>query len=132
LERRLNRVVHFLFLSLLVLVIVLCILLAYRQLSIDYSLTLVFFNLFFISLFFQLSGSLKIKIGMLACGNIIGLMWNYFFQTVFRTGSDILGASLNVFFNMIYPILTLMWMVPFWSLSLSILPKPTNNVVCSA
>lgn len=106
----------------------LCLVLAYRHLNIESSITLTVFNLFFISLFYQLSGGLTRKASILACGNIIGLVWNYVFQNVANTGSMVFGISFNVFFSVIYPLLTLTWIVPFWSLSLSILPKPPSNV----
>jgi hypothetical protein len=112
--------------------IVLCLVLAYRNLNIESSITLTVFNLFFISLFYQLNGSLIQKAAILTCGNILGLMWNYVFQNVSVTGSEIFGISFNVFFSVIYPLLTLTWIVPFWSLSLSILPKPRSIIRPSA
>jgi hypothetical protein len=95
-------------------------------------ITLTVFNLFFISLFFKLSGSLTRKAAILTCGNMLGLLWNYVFQNVAAKGSGIFGVSFDVFFSIIYPLLTLTWIVPFWSLSLSILPKPHSTVNSSA
>jgi hypothetical protein len=33
------------------------------------------------------------------------------------------GKSFDAFYTVIYPLLNLMWIVPFWSLSLGVLPK---------
>lgn len=126
-ENRFNRLVNLLLVVLLVLVITLCLVLAYRQLNIESLLTLAVFNLFFVSLFFRLRGSLIRKAAILACGNIIGLTWNIVFQNVSLTGSQLFGVSFEVFFSLIYPLLTLTWIVPFWSLGLSILPKPQTE-----
>jgi hypothetical protein len=121
--------VHFLATVLLALAITLCLVLAYRHLNIESCLTLIFFNLFFISLFYQLNGGLTRKAAILTCGNILGLTWNYVFQNVSYTGSMIFGVSFNVFFSVIYPLLSLTWIVPFWSLSLSVLPKPPDRIM---
>jgi hypothetical protein len=124
LEGRLGRLVHLLEITLFALVIVLCLVLAYRRLNLESFVTLTAFNLFFISLFFWLSGSLTRKAVILTCGNILGLIWNYIFLHVAATGSGLFGISFDVFFSVIYPLLTLTWIVPFLSLSLSVLPNP--------
>jgi len=36
------------------------------------------------------------------------------------------GKMFDAFYTVIYPFLNLMWIVPFWSLSLSILPRMQN------
>jgi hypothetical protein len=124
LAQRYNRLVHFLATIIFALAITLCLVLAYRHLNIESEITLTVFNLFFISLFYQLNGSITRKAAILTCGNILGLTWNYVFQNVSSSGSIIFGVSFNIFFSVIYPLLSLIWIVPFWSLSLSVLPKP--------
>jgi hypothetical protein len=103
--------------------IILCIVASFRFVNLQSTVTLIIFNLFFISLFFQLHGSPTLKVGMLTAGNILGLFWNLFFYYFSLAGYEYFGVSFNAFFTLIYPILNLMWIVPFWSLSLSFLPK---------
>jgi hypothetical protein len=81
------------------------------------------FNVFFASLFFQLNGSRIIKTVILATGNLLGLFWSWLFQNLASVGYGFFGDSSNVVFSIVYPILTLLWMVPFWSISLSFLPR---------
>ena len=118
-----NRVIHHLLIILLILVSALCLLFSYRLFNPESCVTLIIFNVFFVTLFFQLRGKLLTKTALLTTGNTIGLLWNYLFQEISSTGSDLLGPSSTVFFSLAYPILTLLWIVPFWSLSLSCLPK---------
>ncbi len=116
----LNGVVTILFVQ----AIVLCLIASYRLINSNQcTATLLIFNLFFISLFFQLNGSLNLKMGMLTAGNLLGLLWNLFFYYFSLAGHDIFKIPFNAFFTIIYPLLNLMWIVPFWSLSLSFLPK---------
>jgi hypothetical protein len=122
--RLINRLIYYLLLSLLVLIILLCNFLSYRSQDTRYFLTIILFNILLITLFFQLYSKLIKKIITLACGNVICLIWSIFFQNISNTGYHLFGNSFSVFYNIIYPILTMIWVVPFWSLSLSFLPKP--------
>lgn len=122
----LNRVTHHTTMGIFMLVILFCIILSYRLVTLEFCLASIVFNLFFTSLFFQLNGAFKLKVAILTVGNLIGLFWNLLFQNLAFNGRLIFGDSFNVVFSIIYPILTLMWMVPFWSLSLSFLPKLHN------
>lgn len=116
-----KRSVYCLSIVLLIEAITLCIVLAYR-IDPRSCLALIVFNVFFASLFFQLSGSRIEKTAILAAGNALGLLWSYLFQNVATAGYTLFGDTSNVVFSVIYPILTLLWMVPFWSISLSFLP----------
>jgi hypothetical protein len=132
LQDRFSRFVHLLETVLFALIIMLCLVLAYQRLNLESFVTLTAFNLFFISLFFWLSGSLTRKAVILSFGNILGLTWNYVFHNVAATGSGLFGISFDVFFSVIYPLLTLTWIVPFLSLSLSALPKINRTAKPSA
>jgi hypothetical protein len=104
--------------------IVLCLIISFRFISIESTVTLLIFNLLFFSLTFQLNGALNRKLGILALGNIIGLFWNsvlYFFAIA---GVMFFGEAFNVFYAVFYPLLNFMWIVSFWSLSLAFLPNP--------
>jgi hypothetical protein len=63
------------------------------------------------------------KLCLLTLGNLIGLFWNLIFYYFGLAGVLCFGEGFNVFYVMIYPFLNLMWIVPFWSFSLGILPK---------
>ena len=108
--------------------IALCLIATFRFVNIESTATLLIFNLLFLSLTFHLNGTLNIKIGILALGNIIGLSWNvvlYYFAT---SGIAIFGESFNVFYAVSYPFLNFMWVVAFWSLSLTVFPKFKSTV----
>lgn len=92
---------------------------------------LIIFNILFFTLISQLDGSLPKKIFVLAIGNIIGFFWNLIFYYFSIAGYDSFGKAFNVFYTLIYPVLNLMWIVPFWSFSLGFLPKRTKSVLAS-
>jgi len=107
-------------------VIVLCLITSFRFINIESTVTLLIFNLLFFSLTFQLNGSLNRKLGMLALGNIIGLFWNFFLYFFATAGAMFFGEIFNVLYAVFYPLLNFMWIVSFWSLSLSVLPNPKS------
>jgi hypothetical protein len=117
-----NRLVLVLFLE----AIALCLITSFRFINIESTVTLLIFNLLFLSLTLQLNGSLNRKVGMLALGNIIGLFWNFFLYFFAIAGVTFFGEIFNVFYAVFYPLLNFMWIVSFWSLSLSILPNPKS------
>jgi len=118
-----NKVLRCLVTVVSVLIIALCLLVCYRFIDIQTTVTMIIFNLFFISLYFQLSGSPIVKVVTLTAGNILGLFWNFMFNFVSLTGNNLFGVIFNSFFAVFFPILNLMWVVSFWSISLSFLPK---------
>lgn len=122
-----HRVINYLALGLFSTIIALCLLLSYRYLNIQSSVTLIICNLLFITLFFQLNGSLTLKSILLTACNLLGLFSNYLFLHIYDKGRLFFGSAFNNFYALIFPLLTLMWIVPFWSLSLSFLPKPSNT-----
>lgn len=104
--------------------IVLCLITSFRFINIESTVTLLIFNLVFLSLTFQLNGALNRKLGMLALGNIIGLFWNFLLYFFAIAGAMFFGEIFNVFYAVFYPLLNFMWIVSFWSLTLSVLPNP--------
>jgi hypothetical protein len=117
-----NRLVMGLFLE----AIALCLITSFRFINIESTATLLIFNLLFLSLTFQLNGALNRKLGILALGNIVGLFWNFVLYYFAIAGVTFFGESFNVFYAVFYPFLNFMWIVSFWSLSLTILPKPKS------
>jgi hypothetical protein len=119
-----SRIVMGLFLE----AIVLCLITSFRFINIESTATLMIFNLLFVSLTFQLNGTINRKLGMMALGNVIGLLWSFVLYFFAITGATFFGEIFRVFYAVIYPVLNFMWIVSFWSLSLSVLPNPNNNV----
>ena len=66
------------------------------------------------------------KLGLLAAGNALGLFCNFIFISFSIVGVEYFGQVFNVFYALSYPILNTLWMVTFWSLSLTVLPKTAN------
>jgi hypothetical protein len=97
-----------------------------RFINLETTITLTFFNLLFATLIFQLNGSTTRKMSMLAMGNLTGFFWNLVFYYLASTGTAYFGKTFTALYTIIYPLLNLMWIVPFWSLSLSFLAKPQN------
>ena len=62
----------------------------------------------------------------MSLGNIVGLFWNLVFCCFASAGAMYIGKIFDVVYIIIFPFLNLMWIVPFWSLSLGILPKMKN------
>jgi hypothetical protein len=122
--KTLNRIVSLSFLE----AIILCLIASFRLINLQSTVTLLIFNILFVSLIFQLNGSVLKKIFMLTAGNIVGLFLNLIFYYFSLAGYDYFGVIFNAFYTLIYPILNLMWIVPFWSLSLGFLPKEQEAI----
>ena len=117
-----NRLVLGLFLE----VIALCLIVSFRFLNIESAVMLLIFNFLFISLIFQLNGTLNRKLGMLALGNIIGLFWNFILYFFTIAGIVYFGEVFDGFYAIFRPFLNFMWIISFWSLSLAAFPKHRN------
>ena len=91
--------------------------------ALESTLALIMFSFLFGSLISQLEGSVYRKLTMLALGNIVGLFWNIVFYYFSSAGFLILGQMFRPIHTISYPLLNLFWIVPFWSLSLSVLPR---------
>jgi hypothetical protein len=104
--------------------IVLCLIFSFSFIDIAATATLLLFNLFFLSLTIHLNGTPNKKLGILSLGNIIGLFWNLVLHYLNIACITFFGESFNLFFTIAYPFLNFMWIVSFWSLSLTILPTP--------
>jgi fructose-1,6-bisphosphatase/inositol monophosphatase family enzyme len=85
---------------------------------------LVIFNTLFVSLMFQLNGSFTLKVALLAAGNVLGAAWNYSFHVLILAAVDSLivsEANLKILYSISYPFLNSLWVISFWSLSLTLL-----------
>jgi hypothetical protein len=88
---------------------------------------LIIFNFLFVSLTFPLDGTLTRKISMLLIGNIIGLFWNYLFSLFAYTVAYYLGESFNTLYIILSPFVNLIWIVSFWSISLTALANSKDK-----
>jgi len=88
---------------------------------------LIIFNFLFISLIFPLNGTLTRKLCMLLIGNIIGLLWNYIFSLFAVTVANHFGTFFNALYMILNPFLNLIWVVSFWSMSLTSLANSKNR-----
>ncbi len=88
---------------------------------------LLVFNILFICMFFPLDGSLKRKMAILATGNIFCLILNMLFSMF----AVILDASMGDFskalFAVLSPLFNLLWIVSFWSVSLTFLARSKHG-----
>ncbi len=107
--------------------IVICLIASFRLINIESTITLLIFNFLFATLIFQLSGSTNRKVGLLSAGNFVGLFWNFVFFHFSLAGTAIFGKTFDAFYIIIYPVLNLMWVVPYWSISLAFLSKPGSH-----
>jgi len=115
-----SRLVLMLFLE----AIALCVIIAFRFITIEATVTLLVFNLLFLSLTIHLNGTRNKKIGILTLGNIIGLFWSFVLNQFAIACNIFFGEPFSIFYAIAYPFLNFMWIVAFWSLSLAFLPKP--------
>jgi hypothetical protein len=92
-------------------------------LNVQSTVTLCLFNVLFGSIISQLYGSAIRKVALLVAGNFMGFFWNLVFLYFFSAGIQVLGGDFDAAYTIIYPLLNLMWVVPFWAVSLGFLPK---------
>jgi hypothetical protein len=79
---------------------------------------LVIFDFLFVSLVFPLAGTLACKLLLLSMGTIVGWLWNYVFSMLQHIITNDLFAT---FYAVLSPFANLLWVVPFWSISLTFL-----------
>lgn len=81
---------------------------------------LLIFNILYTFLTFPLDGELPKKLCMLLLGNVICLIWNSLFLLFAAATAEYFGCSFGVLYIIINPFLNLIWIVSFWSMSLTI------------
>jgi hypothetical protein len=110
-------------------VIVLCLITSYNFIGIESMIMLLIFNFLFVSLTFGLNGKLTRKLGLLSLGNVIGLFWDFTLLSIATSGNAYFGGTFTTLFRILHPFLNFVWMISFWSISLSALPNPKSNNV---
>jgi hypothetical protein len=101
--------------------------LSFSYISNESALMLMIFNFLFISLVFPLKGKLVKKMMLLFVGNIVGLLWNNIFSLFAYTAVHCFGEVFNIWYAILNPLLNLVWIVSFWSMSLSFLASSRDN-----
>ena len=110
-------------------VIAFCLIASFTLVSIESTVMLLIFNFLFVSLIFGLSGKLNRKLCLLSLGNVVGLFWDFTLYSLATSGNAYFGGTFHILFRILHPFLYFMWMVSFWSMSLSALPNPKSNGV---
>lgn len=110
-----------------ILYIALCLLLSLAFINPESASILIVFNLLFASLMFPLEGSFARKTCLLLIGNVVGLFWNYLFFLFAFLGVNLFGEGFNVLYLIFNPFANLVWIVSFWSISLTALAKSESR-----
>ncbi len=100
-----------------------CVFVCFLLTNLKSFLVLVVFNFFFGTLIFQLNGTTVRKIGLLLAGNVVGVFWNFVFLHFSLAGAEVFGKTFDALYTIIYPFLNLIWVVSYWSLTLSVMPS---------
>lgn len=70
----------------------------------------------------HLNGEFNKKLGLLLLGNVTGLVWNYLFH-VFSVNALASFDNFSVVYTIVYPFLNSLWVISFWSISLTFLRR---------
>ena len=117
------KALNYLFSFLSIVAIITCLVVSFRIINLQSIVSLVIFNVLFVSLPFQLNGSLNRKLCLLALGNMTGLCWNYIFNLFAIVASDVFGKIFLDIYTVFFPFLSSIWIVSFWALSLTFLHR---------
>lgn len=84
--------------------------------------SIIVFNFLFVFLAFPLRGLLWRKVAWLFFGSAVGLLWNFIRWSLLVVAAYQMGASaFNVIDFLTGPFLDFLWVVPVWSIGLSVL-----------
>jgi hypothetical protein len=117
------KALNYLFSILSIGAIIICLVVSFRIINLQSIVSLVIFNVLFISLPFQLNGSLNRKLCLLALGNMTGLSWNYIFNLFATVATEVFGKIFLDIYTVFFPFLSSIWIVSFWALSLTVLHR---------
>ncbi|MEM3641620.1 MAG: hypothetical protein QXH37_06850 [Candidatus Bathyarchaeia archaeon] len=84
--------------------------------------TLLTFNLLFLLILMPLKGSLERKAATLLLGNILSFIWSTLFYLFVHSAVGQIGVF-NALYVILSPLLNVLWVVAFWSTSLTFLAK---------
>lgn len=83
--------------------------------------TILVFNMLSIILTFPLKGPLWCKIAWLGMGNLIGVVWNLVRLSLITVATGVETETLTLVNFVLGPATDFIWLVPVWSLGLSVL-----------
>ncbi len=112
--------------TLFVELVFLCLFFAFRFVNLQSAIALIIYNGLFIPIIFQLKGSFTTKMLILAVGNVLGVFWNFLFFQFSNMGIEYFGTVFDAIYVLIFPFINITWVVPFWSLSISLLTTKAN------
>jgi hypothetical protein len=95
--------------------------------NIELTFMLLIFNILYILLTFPLDGALMKKLCMLLLGNVICLIWNSLFLMFAVATAEYFAGFFDVLYIILNPFLNLIWVVSFWSISLTIFAVPRRE-----
>ncbi len=105
----------------------LCLTASWLLINVETTIMLLIFIFLFVSLTFQLNGTFALKTALLALGNLLGLLCNFVFVSLGIVGNAFFGQFFDVLYAIGFPIGNTLWIIVFWSISLTALPKPADS-----
>lgn len=108
-------------------IIVSCMLSIFVHAGTEPTSMLIIFNILYVFLTFPLDGELTKKLCMLLIGNVICLLWNNLFLLFAVAAAEYFEGSFEALYIILNPFLNLIWVVSFWSISLTILGDSKNK-----
>jgi hypothetical protein len=102
--------------------------LSFSHVNGESALMLIIFDFLFISLVFPLDGTFAKKIMLLLVGNVIGLLWNSIFCSFAYVADCYFGNFFNTLYVILNPLLNFLWVISFWSISLSVLSSSKQRM----
>lgn len=85
--------------------------------------TLLTFNFLFLLILVPLKGSLERKVTILLLGNILSFIWSTLFYSFVHLAVVHVGGVLNALYIILSSLLNILWVVAFWSTSLTFLAE---------
>lgn len=93
----------------------------FLHIGVEWIFPLFIFNIFYILLTFPLNGNLTKKLCTLSLGNFIWLFWNRLFILFVASAAEAFRFSFEALYITFNPFLNIMWLVSFWSVSLTVI-----------
>jgi len=85
------------------------------------------FNFLFLFIFMPLKCSLARKVAILLLGNILSFIWGMLFYLFAQQLIGQFGGVFNALYVILGPMLNVLWVVAFWSTSLTFLAEKENK-----
>jgi len=83
--------------------------------------TLFTFNILFLLILMPLGGSWARKVAIHLLGNILSFIWSTFFYLFVHSIAGQMDGMFNALYVILSPLLNVLWVVAFWSTSLTFL-----------